>query len=79
MPVEAQDLQIVGVIPPAFVAQADDDERNDSACHVREVQAGDAVETGSKQTRAPWILQQGHAFINQAHPLTNVQQGESNT
>ena len=48
MPVEAQDLQIVGVIPPAFVAQADDDERNDSACHVREVQAGDAVETGAK-------------------------------
>src|SRR6266849_10546864 len=76
VPVQHRDLQMVGVVTSARVAQANHDERDYTADHVQQVQTSNAEKQSAKQWNAPWILEQADAFADQPHPFPNVEQRE---
>ena len=77
MPIQAGDLQIVGVGASALVARGNHQQNHDADSHVRQVQAGDGEEGGAEQVIAPGILEQPYPFINQSKPLSQVQAGKN--
>src|SRR5260370_42535293 len=79
VPVKAQNLDVIRIVAATLVAHTHNDQSDYADCNVREVQAGDTEKRRPKQSRSPGVLKEGHAFIDQAHPFTNMQQGENNT
>src|ERR1700746_1143090 len=78
VPVQAGDLQVIGVVTAAFVSDSHGKQGYHAGANVQQVEAGDAEEGRAKKSGAPRIVKHGHAFTNQREPLTNVQQGKNN-
>src|SRR3954463_11472222 len=74
VPVEARDLQVIGVVATTFVTDSDSEQSEDSSDHMQKVQSCNGEEGSSEQGSAPWIVEQCRAFANQPEPLADVQE-----
>src|ERR1700747_1517946 len=62
VPVQAGDLQVIGVVTAAFVSDSHGKQGYHAGANVQQVEAGDAEEGRAKKSGAPRIVKHGHAF-----------------